>query len=329
MENNNNGGLPVTEPVVNTENSNATTTIETSTTSQPAAQTATQTEQKIAATETTQNNEPKKPTSILNAEDNSKYWSDDWKDKASAGDEKMKKWFEKFKTPNDALKAYKELETKFSKTRPLPELAKDATPEQIKEYREQAGIPESWEKYDTNLDGVVINDFDKPLVDEFLQNAHNKNLKPSEVKSALQAYFEVATKRNAEMIKTAESQTAEVQQSLQKEWGSLYKDNISMISTHLSNKLGPDVVEKLNSAALADGTLLINNPALLNYFLGDAKANNMSHTLTPNTQQYTSLLERKAEIEKIQREAPNTFYNNNTLSEEYNKINQALKNRNS
>lgn len=326
MENNNNGGLPVTEPVINTDNSNNQQNI----TPPVAESTVTPVEQKSVENPAQQPTETKKPGGLLSTEDSTKNdWSEDWKQKIAKGDEKLLKTVDKFKTPEDLLTAYKELQSQYSKTRPIAELTKDATPEQVKEYREQVGIPESWEKYDTNLDGLTIGENDKPIVDDFLKKAHEKNLRPSEVKNALQAYFEVSNTRNAENIKQAEIHAKEVEKLLQKEWGSSYSSNISMITSHLTKELGAEEVEKLNSAVLADGIPLINNPKILNYLLKDAKANNMSHTLTPNTQQYSSLLDRKAEIERIQKEAPDAFYSNPVISEEYYRINQALKNRNS
>lgn len=343
MENNNNGGLPVSEPVVNAEASNE-IKVEQAANNAALAQpveknTSVINEVKLPeSTEQPNNKETKKPNGLLksdnkkeeNKEESKSDFGDDWKQKMAGNDEKLLKIIDKFKTPQEALSAYKELQSQFSKTRPIPELPKDATPEQIKEYREQVGIPETWDKYDTNLDdGVVINEFDKPIVDSFLKEAHQMNLRQSEVKKSLQAYFKMANARNADLIKQAELQTAEVAQQLEKEWGSTYKDNLSLISNHLSKEIGESEVEKLNSAVLPDGTLLINNPKLLNYLLKDAKSSNMSHTITPNTQQYTSMLDRKAEIERIRIEAPDAFYNNNELSKEYKKIVDVLKQRNS
>lgn len=348
MENNNNGGLPVSEPVNNTDNSSqvaneqssnitkAPEPVEVKTPISDAVNKEVNPEARQEAESA--NKEVKKPNGLLKAEENKENkkedvkndFGDDWKQKMAGNDEKLLKIIDKFKTPQEALIAYKELQVQFSKTRPIPELPKDATPEQIKEYREAVGIPESWDKYDINLgDGIVINEYDKPTVDAFLKEAHQMNLKPSEVKNSLQAYFKMANEKNAELIKQAELQTAEVEKQLQKEWGNTYKDNLSMISNHLAKEIGGDEVEKLNSAVLPDGTLLINNPKLLNYLLKDAKANNMSHTITPNTQQYSSMLDRKAEIERIRMEAPNAFYNNNELSKEYKQIVDALRNQNS
>ena len=206
---NQNGGMPQ-EPV-KTDNSQV-TTAQTPEANNASAQVTTQ------ETTTAESAAQQKPASLLEKAANEtkevekNYWGEDWKQKMSAGDEKILKSLDKFKTPQEAIIAYKELQTQFSKTRPAPELAKDATAEQIKEYREQVGIPESWDKYDTNLEnGVVINEFDKPIVEDFLKKAHDKNLKPSEVKNALQAYFEVANEKNAESIKIAEQKTVEIQ----------------------------------------------------------------------------------------------------------------------
>lgn len=312
---NQNGGMPLEPTKVDNSQTPTAPMAETNNTPTPVAPIT-------PATETT------KPTSLLEktanevSEVEKNYWGDDWKQKMSAGDEKILKTIDKFKTPQEAIIAYKELQAQFSRTRPIPELPKDATPEQVKEYREQVGIPESWDKYDTNLEnGVVINEFDKPVVEDFLKRAHDKNLKPSEVKNALQAYFEVANEKNAEAIRVAEQKTTETLKELQKEWGDNYKSDLSLMVNHLKKTLGEEEVQKLNSAVLADGTFLIDNPKLLNYFLKDAKANNMNHTVTPNpAQEFTTLIERKAELEKLHATNPKLFYGNPELGKEYNDL---------
>ena len=268
---------------------------------------------------------PKPESSSILQPEEAAVLTSEMKQKLSKGDEKVAKYLDKFKTVDDLVKSSRELESKFHKTRAIPELAKDATPEQVKEYRESVGIPESWDKYDTNLDGVTIGENDKPIVDEFLKRAHDKNLKPSEVKASLQAYFEVATQRNKEVIQNAERQKLEVTKQLQKEWAHNFEHNKNMVTNHLQKELGDDNFNKLINATAQDGSPLINNTKLLNYFLEVAKNSGQAHTLLPNTSDPVSLNTRSKEIEKLMIENPQAYYNNPKISEEYKQIKDAMK----
>jgi hypothetical protein len=315
------GGLPVMhEPAPSVDNSNNPTIIPT----------AVEAPASVAPVETPKVEAPavqpadQKPKNILHVEDAPAFTSE-LKQKIARGDEKVAKFLDKFKTIDDLVKSSRELESKFHKTRAIPELPKDATPEQVKEYREAAGIPDSWEKYDVELDGINIGDSDKPVVDAFLKRAHEKNLRPSEVKGALQTYFEVATQKNKEFIQNAERQTAEVQKQLQKEWAHNFDAHKNMITNHLQKEFGNEDFNKITSATLPDGTMLINNPKLLNYFLNGAKSTGQSHTMLPNTNDPISLADRAKEIEKLQIENPQAFYNSPKISEEYKLIQEALK----
>lgn len=256
-------------------------------------------------------------------------FGDDWRQKIAGEDAKLLKTLEKYKTPKDLADGYLNLQKEFHKTRPVPELPKDATKEQIAEYREKTGIPESWDKYDTNLaDGIVIGENDKPIVDKYLQKAYEMNLKPAEVKQSLQAYFEITNQMQSEAIKQSELQQQEVVKGLQKEWGSQYKDNLNIVSAHLEKSLGADELSKLNSATLADGTFLINNPKILNHFLNQAKTEMGGNTITPSgTLDFVSLNERKAQLEKIANTDNRMWFNSPDMRKELADITATLNNK--
>lgn len=250
------------------------------------------------------------------AEEMQKYWGDDWKQKLAGDDEKLMKNLDKYKTPNELAKGYLELQKRFSETRPIPQLAKDATPEQVKEYREKLGIPESPDKYDIKLDGVVIGDHDKPVVDAWLEKAHAANMTPAQVNQTLQSYFEVQNKIQSDLNQKAEAQNKEFEATLQKEWGVDYKNNLNLVSSYLQKELGNDLFQKLAQAQTPEGTFLINDSKLLGHFLGAAKGMGGNNTITPSTSDTTSLLSRKAELDKIAQTDAKTWFNSPELRQE-------------
>ena len=278
--------------------------------------------------------EPVKPSSLLDqvsseVKAEEAYWKDDWRQKVAGEDPKMLKELEKHKTPAELAKAYRELQKQFSSTRPAPELAKDATPEQVSEWREKVGIPETWDKYDTALDnGVIIGENDKAIVEKYLQKAHDANMKPDEVKKSLQTYFEMMNAEEAQKIHNAEISQANLIQDLQNQWGVQYKGNISLVKTHLEQSLGEEAFTKLNQATLPDGTFVINNPIILNHLLKQAKQEMGGHTIadTPSTD-LTSLTDRKKQIEKIALTDSKLYYNSPELRKELNEIDVIISNK--
>jgi hypothetical protein len=104
----------------------------------------------------------------------------DWRKSVSGGDEKAVKTFERFATLGDLGKAYREAQAKISSGELAKPLPKDATPEQIKAYREGNGIPEKPEGYFEKLpNGLVIGEDDKPLFEGFAKSMHELNAPPA------------------------------------------------------------------------------------------------------------------------------------------------------
>jgi hypothetical protein len=279
-------------------------------------------------------NEPVKSASLLDkaaseVKTEESYWKEDWRQKVAGEDPKLLKELEKHKTPAEFAKAYRELQKQFSSTRPVPELPKDATPEQVAEWREKAGIPESWDKYDTNLEnGVVIGENDKPIVESWLKKAHEMNMKPEDAKKSLQAYFEMNNAIESEKIRNAEAQQNAVTEELKKQWGVQFKENLVVVATHLEKALGAETFNKLNQAVLPDGSYAINDPAILNHFLKEAKQQQGGHTVVASpTTDLPSLMDRKKAIEKIAVTDSRLFYNSPELRAELNQIEMELASR--
>ncbi|MEI7578616.1 MAG: hypothetical protein WCJ58_01095 [bacterium] len=278
--------------------------------------------------------EPVKSASLLDkaaseVKTEKSYWKDDWRQNIAGEDPKLLKELEKHKTPAELAKAYRELQKQFSSTRPTPELAKDATAEQVAEWREKAGIPESWDKYDTTLDnGVVIGENDKPIVESWLKKAHEMNMKPEDAKKSLQAYFEMNNAAESERIRNAEAQQNAVSEELKKQWGVQFKENLTVVATHLEKALGAETFNKLNQAVLPDGSYAINDPAILNHFLKEARQEQGGHTVVASpTTDLPSLMERKKQIEKIALTDEKLYYNSPELRAELNQIEMELASR--
>lgn len=321
---NTNGGMPLEKEPVITENSNQ---IENNSSVAPIEKIETKaTEQQIP-----NNNEVKSNTNSKSAlssvveegnkaqEEALKSLPENWRDIMAAGDDKILKDLQKFKSPADYAKSKRELEILVSKTRPNPELPKNATPEQLKEWREKVGIPEKFEDYNIELkDGFVINEAEKQEINDFLKSSHKNNLTQAEVSKALQAYYESKTERETKMIAAVEQQ----KQQLQKEWGNNFNSNVNKVLSFLQN----EGLQELDNMLMPDGTFALLNPKIVNYFLKLSEKNNGSNTLAPQEgQTFTSIHARIAELEKMRTINEDAFWNNREARAELVQLKDSLK----
>jgi hypothetical protein len=238
-----------------------------------------------------------------------KEYPDDWREKIAKDDEKVLKKLQRLKTPEDLAKSYLELEKKFSETRAKFQLPENPTPEDIVKYREENGVPEKAEGYDLNLDGgLVIGEYDKPIIDEFVKIAHDKNMPAGELKKAVQSYFEARTKADAKTTKFIEKTTRESEAELKANWGDKITENKNKIATFMESQFGADEARLLDQAILPDGTSLATNPKLLNKFL--ALANNF-HQVPSDTATNSKVSDINTEIADLQQMIrEGTYYKN-------------------
>lgn len=207
----------------------------------------------------------------------------DWRVKMAGGDAKELARLERLATPTDLYKSYRELENKYNTAKFKPELPKDATPEQLTEFRKQIGVPESADKYDTNLgEGIVIGELDKPVVDGYLAYAHEKNIPNDIVKENLQWYFGEYQKGEALKQEVDKDYQVESEDSLRKDWGADFKQNINLVKG-LVEQLGEESADQLMSGRTADGRVIGDDPRMLKLLANWARELNPVHTIVPNS----------------------------------------------
>jgi hypothetical protein len=248
-----------------------------------------------------------------------KDYPDDWRERIAKDDEKVLKKLQRLKTPEDLAKSYLELEKKLSETRPKFQLPENPTPEDIAKYREENGVPEKAENYDLELDGgLVIGEYDKPIIDEFVKIAHDKNMPAGELKKAVQSYFEARAKSEAETTRFLEDINQNSEKELRETWGDKINEHKNKIATFLEVQFGKDEAQLLDSAVFADGTNLSNNPKLLNKFLDLA---NKFHATPSDSASNTKVnADRLAEIEKYQKTNRDAYFKNEEMQQEYREL---------
>lgn len=199
------------------------------------------------------------------------------------GDDKLLKRLERYSSQEAVIDALIAAQNKIASGTMKQALPKDATPEQLAEWRTENGIPESPDKYSIELEGGrTIGEADKVVVDEFLKQAHAQNMSPEQVSKTVSWYMaEQERQLEARHQMDAEHRT-QAEEQLRQEWGSEFKLNNNMINGLLDT--APEgVKDQLLGARLADGTPLGNDPGVLRFLANLAREVNPVATVVPGS----------------------------------------------
>ena len=246
-------------------------------------------------------------------------WPDDWRQKLAGDDEKAAKAIARFKSPQDLWKSFSDAQAKIRSGEVKATLPKDATEEQIAEYRKSNGIPDKAEGYLENLpNGLVIGDEDKELALSYLERVHGKNASPEIAHEALNWYYEVQEQQIAERSEQDKAYRTEAEDELRAEWGNEYRVNINSIKAFLDS--APEgLSDLLSGARLSDGTPLAVNPQAMRWLLGMANEANPAGFVAPSNgaSQIDSVNSEIANIEKMMREDRKSYDKNPEIQKRY------------
>ena len=210
-----------------------------------------------------------------------------------------------------------QVSSKLSQSRPL--LGKDATDEQIKEFREYLGIPEKPDGY--NLEGFNIKDQDKGFLEKYLAKAHATHQTNDQVRAGIQTYVDIAAEVNAGLHERDSKVAQEASDELHKEWGDDYRRNINLINSMLDGA-GQDVKASLFKGRLQDGTPIGSSPAILRWLLGLELQRNPARVITPNSGERMgeTVSDEIAKIEKTMRENRKAYDKDEKMQSRYREL---------
>jgi hypothetical protein len=211
-------------------------------------------------------------------------WPEDWRTQLAGEDRDFLKTLDRFTDPAALAKSYRELRARMSSgegPKPLPE---NATPEQKAEWRKENGLPEKWEDYKIELPGgQVIGDADKPLVNDFTKFAHEANMPPAAVTTALTWFFEQQDKINIQRAQQDEAFLDANMEKVKAAWGpALVERNAIGIKTWLDGQ--PEELKLMFAEArMPDGRKLGAIPEIMNVALRLAQDDNpeLFRAMTP------------------------------------------------
>ena len=163
-----------------------------------------------------------------------------WSDSFSEDEAKMVK-DKGWKSPQDILKSYKELENLSSNKFSIPK-ADDA--EAWKKLDAKLGCPETIEGYDIQ----DIADIDKPFIDAFKEAALEAGMRPSQFQKMYNCYKE----RQDKLTEAFNAQVEKDKEEVRTEWGDDYSKNEELMKRGL--KLFDLPEELLSNVEMSIGT---------------------------------------------------------------------------
>jgi len=220
------------------------------------------------------------------------------------------KRLERFKTPQDWLKATYEADRKIRKGEIQSGLPENATDEQLAEYRTAHGIPDEATGYELDLgEGVTLSDSDQAIIDTMLPAAHAANL-PNDAMSGLsKAFFEARAKQAAERHTQDELDKQTTDKLLREEWQSDFQANTNIFSAFVAG-LPEDARQEFSNMRGPGGKGLANNPAIINSIVDLMRKADPTVTVVPpnDGNPLKTMDDELASLNKMMSEEPDKWY---------------------
>lgn len=244
-------------------------------------------------------------------------WPDDWKEKLADGDEEVAKLINRYGSPKAVAKAMLEREKLIRSgklRRDMPDPEDEAA---MKEWRKSEGVPDDPTGYvlPETIKELVTDD-DKPMLENFTEFAHSKNLPQSAIEPAIEWYFQqqdAAATQQAEADKEA-AETAISE--LRSEYGAEYKSSMQLAKRFMEST--PEIGDEWREARLPNGQRLGDIPGFVRFAVEQGRAMfGDSAFATPDAEAAHS--NRLAEIEQIMK-TDIARYHKEGLSKEYEEL---------
>tara|TARA_R110000868_G_scaffold122871_2_gene325737 strand:+ start:5189 stop:6208 length:1020 start_codon:yes stop_codon:yes gene_type:complete len=212
---------------------------------------------------------------------------DNWRALLAGEDKGVMKTLERLSSPKALLDSYREAQKKLSeKQTTLTPPGEDATPEQVKAWRDANGIPESPDKYEIKLrDNRVLGEADKPLFDDFAKVAHEAGFNTAQVSRVLDWWMDVNEGQTSGTMDRDRTDHDTGRQALRDEWGGAdFERNVNAITGLFgtSSVMVPgedgaemDVANAMLKARMPNGRLIGNDPAMIKFLA------QLGHDLVP------------------------------------------------
>lgn len=184
-------------------------------------------------------------------------WGDDWRVRMAAGStdpDKEVKQLERYESPEQVWRKARELERRMSTGELRTTLKKDATSQEVAQWRKDNGIPGTPEEYKINMPaGKQPPKEDDAFLKSFLKSAHEAHYTQAQVDRAVGSFY-AEVERQAQEVEDADARLVEeTEEKLRQSWGSDYKVNKAMAES-LLDRAPKGFKDNFLNGTMADGT---------------------------------------------------------------------------
>lgn len=231
-----------------------------------------------------------------------------WRDVLSKGDEKRANIFSRYSSLDAVGDALIAANQRISSGELKPALPENPSDEELSQWRKANGIPEKPEDYDLNFDsGLVIGDEDKALVNQFLEQAHAKNMSPDHVKATVEWYYGLQEQQAQQQAEQDARDSEEAVNALVSDYGTEFPRNKNLVNAFL-NRFPENVKGKLLNARDGEGKALFNDPDVFRAILSAELELNPLGVVVPGGEGdlLQGLNDRLEELQKWRTSSPNS-----------------------
>ena len=184
-------------------------------------------------------------------------WGDDWRTRMAAGStdpEKEATQLQRYESPEQIWRKARELEKRLSSGELRTTLRKDATSQEVAQWRKENGIPDTAEGYKITMPaGKEAPKEDDAFLKSFLKSAHEANYTQPQVDRAIASFY-AEVDRQAELMTEAERDLEKkTEDALRLEWGADYRPNKAMAEA-LLDRAPQGFKQRFMNGRLEDGT---------------------------------------------------------------------------
>lgn len=223
-----------------------------------------------------------------------------WRDPFAGDDDKFKSQLERFGTPADMGKAFREAQGKISSGNIRTTPDENATPDDLAAYRTANGIPAEVDGYFKDLpEGLVIGEADKEIFTDFAGEMHNMHVAPDVMHKVIGWYNKFAENQQDQMAELDAGHHQETEDTMRSDWGTDYRANVNLIGSYVEANFGKEAAESLLGARDGQGRAIMNIPGILEGFANTARKMNPVGRITPVTNQ-TAIETLNEEIKGIE-----------------------------
>jgi hypothetical protein len=248
----------------------------------------------------------------------------DWRKVIGGDDAEAQKALQRFTDPKAFYKSYSEAQAKIRSGELAKPLAKEATAEQIAEWRKANGVPEKVEEYFAKLpNGRVLGKEDQPLFNEVAERLHKQNVPTAVMHDLVDWYYSSQESQAAAERQLDDADRQKAITALRNEWGPDYKANMNILDSWLDG-LGPDLKKSFQNAILGDGSRLMNNVGAVKWLVDLARNMNPTAGLIPGGDGGMKSVESEiARIENVMRTNRSAYNKDAGMQEQLRKLYEA------